>query len=288
MIDLNAIDRLTGGRLGTFDLPCPLCSPLRKAANQRKPVLRIWRDEPTFATFSCVHCGEHGYVLERNGKPPDPMKVAKARVEAAERDRASRAQRRGAAKWLWTRRRPIAASIAEIYLRRARGYGGPIPATLGFLPAHDEYPPALIAAYGPAIERESGALAIAAADVAAVHLVRLLPDGSDRLRDIDDAKKTVGPALGFPIVLAPMTDMLALVLGEGPEKVLTAHEATGAGAWCSGGATFLPALADAVPSYVETVSIIVDDNEAGRDDSAALGERLRARFGEAIELRFIT
>jgi putative DNA primase/helicase len=35
---------------------------------------------------------------------------------------------------LWRRRQPIVGSVAERYLREARGYDGPIPATLGFLP----------------------------------------------------------------------------------------------------------------------------------------------------------
>lgn len=39
------------------------------------------------------------------------------------------------AKWLWHRRQPIAGTVAERYLRDARGYQGPLPQTLAFLPA---------------------------------------------------------------------------------------------------------------------------------------------------------
>ena len=54
---------LTGNRMGVFDVPCPLCSHLRKPANRKKPVLRVWRDErPDFATYYCARCSAHGYV----------------------------------------------------------------------------------------------------------------------------------------------------------------------------------------------------------------------------------
>jgi hypothetical protein len=54
-LDLKIIDRLTGGKLGRFDLPCPACGPLRRRpANQRKTVLRIWCIESGFATYHCA------------------------------------------------------------------------------------------------------------------------------------------------------------------------------------------------------------------------------------------
>jgi hypothetical protein len=42
------------------------------------------------------------------------------------------------------------------------------------------------------------------------------------------------------------------------------HEATGLGAWAAGSATFMPALAKAIPNYIECVTIYVDANETGR------------------------
>jgi hypothetical protein len=88
MTSLDDIDRLTGGRLGTFDVSCPICGPHRSTpANRRKRVLRVWRSETGFAGYNCVHCGERGHVLERNGKPVDPARLAEAIAKAAERDR---------------------------------------------------------------------------------------------------------------------------------------------------------------------------------------------------------
>ena len=107
-IDLAKIDQLTGGRLGTFDVPCPLCSAARSApANRRKPVFRIWRNEEGFATFLCVHCGERGYVRGRDKVTPDPIKLAAARADANKRQRTYVTERLRLARWLWSQRQPI-------------------------------------------------------------------------------------------------------------------------------------------------------------------------------------
>jgi hypothetical protein len=109
------------------------------------------------------------------------MKLARARAEAAERERIVKADRLGLARWLWAKRKPISGSIAETYLRSARSYGGRLPETLGFLPGRGDHPPAMIAAFGMAIEPdEPGKLAIGVDAVKGVHLTRLLPDGSGK------------------------------------------------------------------------------------------------------------
>jgi hypothetical protein len=144
------------------------------------------------------------------------------------------------------------------------------------------YPePAVICAFGMAHEVEPGVLAIADDAVRAVHLIKLKPDGSGKA-EIEKPKLSLGMVKGSPIILAPPNDLLGLVITEGVEEALTAHQATGLGAWASGGADFLPALADVVPWYVEVVTIIVDDNEKGRSNSAKLAAALRARGIEVI------
>ena len=171
----------------------------------------------------------------------------------------------------------IAGTIAETYLRTARAYDGPIPPTLCFLPADERYPAALIAAYGIVTEPEPGVIAIATDAVLGVHLIKLKPDGSDRLRDDPKCKITIGRGFVAPIMLAPTNDLLGLVLAEGVEDALTAHELTGHGAWAAGGASRMPALADVIPAYIEIVTILVDDNEAGRVNANKLAARLYAR-----------
>lgn len=75
-IGLDDIDRLTGGRLGEFNIPCPLCSHLRHSAkNRTAKVLKVWRLDPGFATFCCVHCGEAGYTLRPQQHATGPGKA---------------------------------------------------------------------------------------------------------------------------------------------------------------------------------------------------------------------
>jgi hypothetical protein len=278
-----AYDALCAGRFGVIDVPCPECGPLRRTVkNQRRKVLRVWRGEPGFATYCCARCGAHGFVRD-GAAPADPAR--KRQADAAERDH--KAKRRDLARWLWQRRQPIAGSIAEIYLRGARGYGGPLPATLGFLPANGEHPPSMIAAFGMATEREPGVLAIADDAIAGVHLIKLRSDGSDRLRDHDladdePAKITIGRDFVAPIVLAAPNDLLALTIAEGIEDALNDHQATGRGAWAAGSASRMPALADIISGHIECVIVLVDANKAGRDGSTGLAARLYARGIQAL------
>jgi hypothetical protein len=245
--------------------------------------MRVWRVEPGFAGYHCARCGEKGYVRDRNAPAPDPERLAKAHAEATERDRIHKADRLAKARWMWSRRKPIGGTGAERYLRDARGYGGPLPATLGFLPPHGAYPPAMIAAFGLAHETEPAVIAIANDAVRGVHITRLLSDGSDRERG-DQAKIMIGHSTGSPLVLAPCNDLAGLAIGEGIENALAMHEATGLGAWASGSASRLPALADAVPHYIDCVTVVVDDDDDGRRHAATLANRLRAR---GIEARMI-
>jgi hypothetical protein len=280
-LDLATIDRLTGSRFGTFDVPCPLCSPYHSMQGQRRKVLRVWQVEPGFATFCCARCSETGYARDQHAPAPDPAKLARLRAEAAEHDRIHKAERLSKARRLWWQRKPIPGSIAERYLREKRKINCPLPSTLGFLPARDGYAPAMIAAFGRAHEVEPGVIAIADSAVVGVHLTRLLPDGSDRERD-DLAKIMIGHSTGFPIILAPPNDLLGMAITEGIEDSLTVHQSTGLGAWAAGSASRMPALADALPSWIECVTALVDDDVDGRRFAGELADRIRAR---GVEIR---
>jgi hypothetical protein len=282
-LDLAAIDTLTSGRLGTHDVPCPLCGPFRSPSGQRRKVLRVWRVDQGFAGYHCARCGEKGHARGRRSPPPDPAKLVAATAEAIDRDRVHKAERLRKARWLWSKRRPIVGSLAERYLREKRRIDCLLPATLGFLPAHGDYPPSMIAAYGLAREVEPGIIAIADDAVAGVHVTRLAVDGSDRERG-DQAKIMIGHSTGSPIVLASPNDLLGLAVAEGIENALTMQEATGLGAWAAGCASRLPALADAIPDFIDCVTVVVDDDADGRRHSAALAARIRAR---GIEVRLV-
>ena len=40
-LTLDDIDRITGDRIGKFDLPCPLCGPHKSRQGQQRKVLRV-------------------------------------------------------------------------------------------------------------------------------------------------------------------------------------------------------------------------------------------------------
>jgi hypothetical protein len=123
-LDLKTIDHLTGGKLGTFDVPCPACGPQRlRPANRRKPVLRIWCIVSGFATYHCARCGERGYARDGSkARAIDQAVIERAGAEATERERIASAERLSKARWLWSKSQPLSDSIAETYLREARGY----------------------------------------------------------------------------------------------------------------------------------------------------------------------
>jgi Toprim domain len=277
MIGLDVIDQLTGGRLGTFDLPCPECGPLKRSPiNQRRPVLRVYRVEPSFAGYCCARCGEKGAALDRTSKPPDPVKLAQARAAATEHARIQREGRLDQVRWLWSQRKSLAGTIAETYLRAVRGYGGVLPATIAFLPARDDHSPAMIAAFGLTHEVEPGVIAIASSAVTGVHLTRLRPDGLAKADD-GQSKKMVGFSAGSPIVLGSTNDLLGLSITEGIEDGLSVSEALGTGVWAAGSASRLPALAANIPSWIECVTIVADDDPDGHRHALELYRRILGR-----------
>jgi DNA primase len=172
------------------------------------------------------------------------------------------------AAWLWRQRQPITGSIPETYLRQARCYYGPLPATLGFLPARtkDQHP-AMIAAFG---------IADAPHDVDAVHLTLLKGDGSGKA-DVPKPKLFVGRPLDRPIVLAPIGDTLALAITEGIEDGLSVRAALDLGVWAAGSGDRMPVLAGTVPRFVETVTIWAHADAAGRAGARKLAELLYRR-----------
>jgi CHC2-type zinc finger protein len=256
-----------------------------------------------------------GMAGELEDAPPPKSVVPPPRREPDAAEIREKADRLVLARQLWRRSLPAEGTIAAIYLR-GRGYRGRIPATLRYLPRSGAHAPALIAAFGLAHEIEAAdharrweaergkplpvpspddpkavpwepgpwlpdsspdsTLHIADADVMGVHLTKLRPDGSDRLRG-DKAKITIGTGFVAPIVLAASNDLMALTIGEGIEKVLADHEVSGAGAWAAASAVRLPGLADLVPRFIECVTVLVDDNEIGRTKAAELAAALDAR-----------
>jgi hypothetical protein len=198
--------------------------------------------------------------LSPKGSQDEPeRRTTKADVES------EKASQRHKAGYLWGLRLPVAGSPVERYLR-ARGFCGGIPPTIGYLPAHGANPHAMIAAFALPNEVEPGELGDPLT-VGAVHLTRLLPDGSDRLRD-KQAKIIVGSPSGLPIAVSAINDGLSLAITEGIEDAL-AYASIGMGAWAAGSAPFLLSLASSVPDYVTTIIIEQHPtNQADKKDAA--------------------
>jgi hypothetical protein len=235
---------------------------------------------PKAGSFYDHELGKGGWLIDRTL----PAKSFAARSKP---DTDEAAKRLGIARHLWSKRRPIKGTPGERYLREARGYDGPMPPTIAYLPAHGDYQHAVIAAFGFADEIEPGVLHIRDDAVRGVHLIQLLPDGSDRDRAHPKCKSTIGKCPGAPLVVAPFPDTNnALVICEGIEDALSAHQAMGIAAWAAGGACRMPALADNVPDYIDAISVMEDNNPAGRVNTAELIKQLHERLPD-VEVRKI-
>jgi hypothetical protein len=281
-LSLSDIDALIDRAIGRFDVACPLCGPgCSSPSNQRRRVLRVWRLEPSFASFKCVRCEIDGYAVDRMTERADPAVIEKARAKAKERQRIEAADSQRKLRWLLSQRMPPAGTVVETYLRECRRYRGPLPGTLGFLPARGEHPPAMIAAFGMARKTTPGEIVIDDTAVTGIHITKLKPDGSDKA-DGEADKITIGTGNRSPIVLAPPNDGLGLAIAEGIEDALSAHEATGLGAWAAGTAGRLAAIAEVVPDYIESVTILVDADPNGEKNSTELARRLVARGIEVL------
>jgi len=259
---------------GSYLVPCPLPSH-GKGRGDRSPSLRIGDGQ----TRLLVHCYSGCNRLD----VLDELRRRSLLDDVRQRPAAKRApsspttpdvyarQQHHKAAWLWSKRQPIAGSLAERYLRETRGVACALPPTLGFLPpSKPEHHPAMIGAF--ALVDEPGA----PRDVDSVHLTLLRADGSGKA-DVDKPKLIVGSPSGRPIVLAPANDLGGLAIAEGIEDALTVHFSTGLGAWAAAAASFMPKLADTVPSYIEAVTIYAHTDKAGRDGAHGLAMRLDRR-----------
>lgn len=274
--------------------PCPACGGRdRFAVNVAK---QIW---------NCRGCARGGDVIDLvqhldgtgfataietlTGKRPHPastqsVPTAVKIVPKIDNDDYERRQRSKAA-WLWSQRQPIANTIAERYLREARGYDGPLPCTLAFLPPRaDGQHPAMIAAFALVDEPEPGVLG-EPEDVHAVLLTLLAADGSGKAT-VAPNKITIASPAGMPVVLAPMNDLMGLAITEGVEDALSVHAATGLGAWAAGSAPFMPKLVAAIEQQgPDCVTIYVDDDDAGRRHAHELAAGLAALDRFEVRLR---
>jgi hypothetical protein len=279
---------LISGGLGIHDVPCPLCGPERRhPINRKRRVLRVWYEQPNFISYYCARCGARGYAHDGDAQRIHPQRVHQLTRKAEEHQVQHLRRRRKLAQWLWEGAEPIDGTPAERYLR-TRKIRCPLPATLRFRAGYRQHPPAMMTAFGIPSEHIPGVLDVEDMLVHGVHITHLNPDGSGKAKDSEGREKLmIGPSMGLPIVVAPANDLGGLCICEGIEDALSLHQITGLGAWVAGCASRLPALARAVPQYVTSVTISVDDNDAGRRYSQDLARhlvRIRGRRFEIIML----
>lgn len=263
--------------------PCPVCGGTdRFSINTKKQV------------FNCRGCGVGGDVIalvqhldscsfgEAIATLANDFRTVQPEVRTPPKSGSNNeAEQHRKAHYLWHTRQPLAGSIAETYLRKARGYRGPLPPTLAFLaPRKVEHHPALIACFANCSEPEPGVLKPPPC-IESVHLTFLKADGNGKA-DTDPNKIVVGSPKGRPIVVAPPNDLLALAITEGIEDALAAYQATGLGAWAAGAAGFMPSLADSVPDYIESVTIFAHADKAGQTGARSLAETLHAHGIEVL------
>jgi hypothetical protein len=261
---------------GGFLCSCPVPSHGRGRGDSN-PSLRVANGDTRILVHCFGGCDSRDVLdeLHRRGLLATSTPYTKPASHFSTRpDDHARKQHEKAA-WLWSQRRPIAGTIAGRYLH-ARGITCPLPATLAFLPpTKPDHHPAMLAAFAIPDKVEPGALG-PPLNVDAVHLTLLTPDGRGKAV-IEKPKICVGRPAGRPITLAPIGDSLALTISEGIEDGLSVASALGVGAWAAGAAGFMAGLADAVPNYIECVTIFGHDDPAGQRGARTLADRLLAR-----------
>jgi putative DNA primase/helicase len=180
------------------------------------------------------------------------------------------------AAWIWLQREPITEGTPPWLYLRKRGHTGPIPPTLGYLPARGAYSAAMIAAFGIADEPEPGII-VPPKIVKGIHLTRITGDGEKALNASGKAKIMAGLCKGAPITVSPPSDLLGMAVTEGIEDGLSVYQSTGLGVWAAGCGGFMPALEPLIPEYIEAVTIYAHDDETGRGGAIDLARSLKAR-----------
>lgn len=264
MFSAAEVAKLLGGESHgrQFRAPCPVCQPERRR-DQRGLSLK---DRPGGGLL--VFCHKSGCAFEdilaacgigtAGRHRPDRQNLAQP--EARKKPPSLNASR--SAETLWKASRPIRGTIAETYLREARGITCELPPTLRFHPHAWHRPtggrlPALIA-------RVDGAGSFAA------HRTFLRPDGSGKAAPPGE-KAMLGPCAGGAVQLSSghqivvaegIETALSLLCGLLDEEgsVLAALSASGMRGLC-------------LPNAPGALLIACDGDHSGRRSAAVLAER---------------
>lgn len=268
MTDARDLTQALGGRWhGRYGAcACPICQPDRRKG-QNALTVADGRNGRLM-----LHCKRSGCAFTdilaaaglRSGDytPPDAATLAQREREA----KAEAEKRAAQAKRLWLEAQPIAGTLAETYLREARGISCPLPLTLRFHGA---------CWHGPTARRYPAMVAaVQGSGLPAVHRTYLRPDGSGKA-DIDPAKAMLGATAGGAVRLA-----------DGPSRLVVAEGIeSGLSLLCGlldGPATVWAALSTSglrglrLPSQLGRLTIACDGDGPGREAAHNLAERAHA------------
>ena len=228
--------------------PSPGCS-----AVDRSLVLQINPARPDkFYVYSCA-----GSWTAARDHVRDRLQLVAPTI-AADFDRMAFALR------IWSETAPAAGTLAERYLR-SRKIKLPVPAAIRF---HSSLKYSMTGGSYPAMV---ALVTDAAGRPVAVHRTFLSWDGNGKA-PVDPAKMALGPIRGGAIRLAAPAGG-ELMVGEGIETCLSATQMLGKPAWSAVSAVGLRQLA--LPPEVQSVTVLVDGDDAGERAAVAAGAKWR-------------
>lgn len=268
MSDARDLTRALGGkwyrRYGAA--PCPVCQPQREKG-QNALTLADGRDGRLVLDCKKSACAFTDILAAAGVRSGDYMPPDAATLAKREAERRAEAQRRALqASYLWKEAQPIVGTLAETYLRTARGITCDLPQALRF---HGS------CWHGPTAKRYPALVAlIEGGDGVAVHRTYLRADGSGKAA-LDPAKMMLGATSGGAARLAQGPG--PLVVAEGIETALSL-----ASGLLRGPATVWAALSTSgirglrLPDHPGRLTIAPDGDTPGRESANALAIRAHA------------
>lgn len=253
--------------------PCPVCQPDRRK-DQNALTLRDRSDGRLLAHCKRLGCDFRDILAAAGFAPgdyraPDPVELARRAAEQM----AEAAKRSRQAERIWQEAQPIAGTLAETYLREARGITCALPQTLRF---HQDCWHRVTAKRHPALVS-----LVEGGDGLAVHRTYLRPDGRGKA-DIETNKAMLGPISGGAVRLGKGQG--PLVVAEGIETALSLLSGllrAPSTIWAALSTSGIRSLR--LPSDPGRLTIASDGDPAGQAAAQALAERADG-FGWAVSL----
>lgn len=203
-------------------------------------------------------------LIDGRGTVPQTDPAELARYEAEQRREAEKRERQ--AQSIWAEAQPISDTIAETYLREARGISCALPDSLRFHPA---------CWHGATVRRLPAMIArIEGAGRFAVHRTYLRPDGTGKA-DAEPTKAMLGNTAGGAVQLAGGSDALAVAEGVESALSLLCRPLRGAVAvWAALSTSGMAGLH--LPSRPGALIVATDGDAPGKVAGAKLAERATA------------